>query len=579
MYKVASGSSPLKILILFAILLARINATQAQREEYVDSYKEQIRIQSDGPLYLTGDRLRFSIMCFDQSNGLFSPLSRLVYVELLDSENVALAQSIIDLENGQGSGDILLPFGANSGNYVLRAYTRWMRNFPPEGYAHSMVTIVNPFKSLGLRESLETSPGSVDYVASPGLAVASSKSVYAPREKAALDLTLKDTNGAPVNGLVSVSVSKVPDFYPAQKMEAKESALKVGPASSPFKVDEPFLPETRGQFLTGKVNEAGTTTPRAKELVYLSIVGKQPEFYTAVTDAEGNLKFEIVDFFGKGEVHLQSRNSESVLDFVLTPVFSDQFATVQVPSLQIDEEWEGYLTQASQNMQIRNVYATAIAYDGNIISSDTLPFYGNPDQRYFLDDYTRFPLMEEVLKEYVSGILPRKKNDEFFFRMVNPDKGVIMENEPLMLYDGLPVEKAGTIMEIDPRQVKRIDVITKRYLMGDVAFDGITSFHSYEGDLKGLNKEVVRGENFTFVGVQPNITHVFPDYENPDTTTGSLPDFRNTLFWSPSTKVNNGQADIAFFTGDDTGTYLVEVEGISQSGEVVTQRAYLKVEK
>lgn len=569
----------MKLAVLFALLLAGSKAIYAQQEEYVDSYKEEIRIQHDGPIYLTGDRLRFSIMCFDQSNGLFSPLSRLAYVELLDSENVPLAQSIIDLNNGQGSGDILLPFGANSGNYVLRAYTRWMRNFPPEEYAHSMVTIVNPFKSLGLRQGLAATPVIVDYAMSPGLLVSASKPVYGPREEVVLDLILKDAVGSPANGLVSVSVSKVPDFYPAQKMETKEFALQVRSAASPFRVEEPFLPETRGQFLTGKVFEAGTPNPRGKEVIYLSIVGKRPEFYTAVTDAGGNLKFEIVDFFGQGEVHLQSRNPESALDFVLTPVFSDQFATVRIPPLQIDEEWRDYLTQASQNMQIRNVYATAIAYDGNIISSDTLPFYGNPDQRYFLDDYTRFPLMEEVLKEYVSGILPRKKDDKFFFRMVNPDKGMIMENEPLMLYDGLPVEKAGTIMEIDPRQVKRIDVITKRYLMGDVAFDGITSFHSYEGDLKGLNKEVVRGEDFNFVGVQPNITHVFPDYENPDTTMESLPDFRNTLFWSPLSKVNNGQANIAFFTGDDTGTYLVEVEGISQNGEVVTQRAYLKVEK
>lgn len=565
---------------LIVALISLLGYTaRAQQEEYIDSYREEIRIQHDGLVYLTGDRLRFSLMCIDQSNGLFSPLSRLAYVELLDADNVPLAQLIVDLNNGKGSGDILLPFSANSGNYVLRAYTRWMRNFPPEGYAHTMVTVVNPFKSLGLREGVPVSQAMVDDPMSPGLQLSLSKPAYGLREKAVLDLALTDANGVPANGMVSVSVSKVPDFYPAEKMETRRPALQVGPAAPGFVLEEPFLPETRGQFLTGKVFEAGTTNPRVKEVIYLSIVGKQPEFYTAVTDAGGNLKFEIVDFFGQGEVHLQSRDPEMALDFALTPVFSDQFATVQLPPLSIDEDWEDYLTLASHNMQIRNVYATAIAYDGSIISSDTLPFYGNPDQRYFLDDYTRFPLMEEVLREYVSGILPRKRNDEFIFRMVNPDKGAIMDNEPLMLYDGLPVEKAGTIMEIDPRQVKRIDVITKRYLMGDVAFDGITSFHSYEGDLTGLNKEVVRGENFSFMGVQPNVKHVFPDYENADATVESLPDFRNTLFWSPATELNNGSARATFFTGDDTGTYLVQVKGISQQGEVITQSTYLKVEK
>ncbi len=35
--------------------------------------------------------------------------------------------------------------------------------------------------------------------------------------------------------------------------------------------------------------------------------------------------------------------------------------------------------------------------------------YGKADEHFNLDDYTRFPVMEEVMREYVPGVLVRKK--------------------------------------------------------------------------------------------------------------------------------------------------------------------------
>jgi hypothetical protein len=557
-------------------VLTTSNLVQAQEI----SYKEEIHIHHDGPVYLTGDRVRFSVTCLDQSNHLLSPLSRLAYVELLDSENTPLAQSIIDLNDGKGKGDILLPFTATSGNYILRAYTKWMRNSPPEDYAYSIVTIINPFKSLGLSESSEKPATRKAYAPTAGLTISTTSEVYRSRQKVTIDLGLTGVEGRPASGLVSVSVSKVPDFFMTnEKNSGKLSVVvKKNPSQASFKPDRHYLPETKGQFLTGKVYESGTTTPKANELIYLSIIGTQPEFYTSKADSEGVIRFEIVDFYGNGEVHLQSSDPDANVDIIIDPSFSEVFAALEVPSLNIDEKWESYLTQASQNMQVRNVYSSIIPFDEHQPSADSLPFYGIPDQKYYLDDYTRFPLMEEVLREYVAGIFPRKRNDEFYFKMVNVEKNEIMNNEPLMLYDGLPIKKANTIMELDPRLVKRIDVVTKRYLMGGAIFDGITSFHSYKGDLAGLDPALIVGQDYSFIGVQKGAKYVFPDYEDVNSKS-TLPDFRNTLYWTDSKEISDGLGEVAFFTGDDTGTYLIDVEGISDSGDLISQKKFFKVEK
>jgi hypothetical protein len=147
-----------------------------------------------------------------------------------------------------------------------------------------------------------------------------------------------------------------------------------------------------------------------------------------------------------------------------------------------------------------------------------------------------------------------------------------------MLYDGLPIKKANTIMELDPRLVKRIDVVTKRYLMGGAIFDGITSFHSYKGDLAGLDPALIVGQDYSFIGVQKGAKYVFPDYEDVNSKS-TLPDFRNTLYWTDSKEISDGLGEVAFFTGDDTGTYLIDVEGISDSGDLISQKKFFKVEK
>ncbi len=562
-------------MLIWALLATNFNKSQAQG----NSYREEIHITHDGPVYLTGDRLRFSITCLDQSNHLLSPLSRLAYVELLDSENIAISQLIIDLQNGKGKGDIMLPFTASSGNYVLRAYTKWMQNFPPEEYAYSIISIVNPFKSLGLKKDNESSQAKKPFLPSSNLTISTSKEVYRNRDKVSLEIALSDVESRPVEGSVSVSVSKIPGFIDDLENELSEMAVVIKPSSKTNQTKPRYLPETKGQFLTGQVFESGTNTPKPSELIYLSITGVQPEFYSCKSDSEGRIRFEIVGFYGKGRVHLQSSDFDSEVDIVLDTPFSEEFAVLDLPPLSIDEKWTTFLTQASQNMQVRNVYSSVIPYDGHFASTDSLPFYGIPDQQYYLDDYTRFPLMEEVLREYVAGILPRKKDNEFYFKMVNIEKNEVMVNEPLMLYDGLPIKRANTIMELNPRLIKRIDIINKRYLMGSTLFDGITSFHSYKGDLAGLDKALIVGDDYDFIGVREQVEYVFPDYSDATFAGSKLPDFRNTLYWNDNTMISNGKATVDFFTGDDTGTYLIDVNGISESGELISQKMFLKVEK
>jgi hypothetical protein len=47
------------------------------------------------------------------------------------------------------------------------------------------------------------------------------------------------------------------------------------------------------------------------------------------------------------------------------------------------------------------------------------------------------------------------------------------------------------------------------------------------------------------------------------------PDYRPTLFWSPSVVVEDGKANLEFYTCDNLGNYIAIVEGISKKGKII----------
>jgi hypothetical protein len=74
-------------------------------------------------------------------------LSKVVYVDVLDNNQVSLLQAKVSLKNGIGSGSLYIPVSINNGNYKFRAYTSWMKNFNPEFYFEKQITLINPLRS------------------------------------------------------------------------------------------------------------------------------------------------------------------------------------------------------------------------------------------------------------------------------------------------------------------------------------------------------------------------------------------------------------------------------------------------
>lgn len=93
-----------------------------------DHPTEKIYLHFDKPYYAVNDTIWFKAYVTIDLHQL-TPLSRILYVDIISEQNQLINELKLQLVNGMASSYIALsPMYAKRGNYRLRAYTRWMRN-------------------------------------------------------------------------------------------------------------------------------------------------------------------------------------------------------------------------------------------------------------------------------------------------------------------------------------------------------------------------------------------------------------------------------------------------------------------
>ncbi|TPG66171.1 hypothetical protein EAH73_12455 [Hymenobacter nivis] len=327
-----------------------------------------------------------------------------------------------------------------------------------------------------------------------------------------------------------------------------------------------FPPEATGYLLQGRISRPDGG-PAPGVAAYLSLPGRPFWFDNALSQAGGRIQFEVPNFYGVRKLVLQTNPLRDSLYRVelLSPFTAGGGAPV--PGLPpLPARWAPGLAERHLQGQVQQAFAAA-APRFRPVPGDTVAFYGRPNEHYRLDDYTRFPTVEEVMREYVPGVLVRKRKDGFHFLVVDRPNHAVLRENPLTLLDGLPVFDINQIMAFDPLKIKGLDVMASRYFLGPAVYDGVVSYTTYQGDLGGfpLNPRALIEE---YEGLQVPREFYAPRYDTEAQQRSRLPDLRNLLYWNPDVRLAAQQPqELAFFTSDQAGRYLVVVQALAPGGQ------------
>ena len=125
---------------------------------YRNQPQEKVFIHFDKPYYQAGENIWFKTYLVDAYDHLPSGTSSIVYVDLINSNEILIEQRRIKMVKGFGHGDFLLPDSLSSGNYIIRAYTNHMLNFDPAFLFRKSIQIL-PNNSRNDVNSIYPGPG------------------------------------------------------------------------------------------------------------------------------------------------------------------------------------------------------------------------------------------------------------------------------------------------------------------------------------------------------------------------------------------------------------------------------------
>jgi hypothetical protein len=527
-----------------------------------------------------------------------------VYLELLDKNNFPLRQLKIKTENSSGSSVFVVPDNISSGNYVIRAYTNWMKNFSTDLFFYKTISVINPFESidhLKLPGGIANSDSAISITAdmsqlivigssrgqSPARSIPGDskkqinytiileKPQYSSREKVKMEISATDMAGNPVETDLSVSVAKsvvinstrLTSFYCFNTNNDQVKRVK-GPE---------YLAELEGHLISGYLRLKATDEPLKNTDLSLSFVGKTARCQFGQTDEKGEFNF-VVKESGLNEIVIQPLSPDISGYYVeLNQPFSSTFSNVTPGIFYIDSSKSDEINKVIVGMQINNIYEPFRQKMPDNEENVIPDFFGKPENSVRMADYIELTSVREVVKEILPNVYTLRQNGKYDFKLINKFRGQAFENKPLILVDGMPIYDFEKVLSINSKEIEKADIVNTRYFISGKIFEGIVSFVTKKGNLSVLefDNSIFRQ---VYEGCQTQNYFYSPDYSIAAMKDTRIPDYRNTLFWKPDLHTGkNGKAEVEFFTSDESSDFTIVTEGMTPDGKSGYSSAQFRV--
>lgn len=343
-----------------------------------------------------------------------------------------------------------------------------------------------------------------------------------------------------------------------------------------------YQPENEYHYITGKLINKKTLDPVPGEYVFMSSPGKKNRFMYNMTDRNGGFSFPLPIDNNLRDIIILSERSDSGHTVNIETSFSELYSTAGADSLIVIPEIPDYLDKMSVNYQLSRIFELSLS----VSIPDTaklLPvqnsFYGKPDTRLILDNYIKLPVMEEVFFELLPGVSLKRNKTGYDVEVIDPVGKSLYKMPPGLFIDGVKINNASVLADLDPELVEQIDVVSDKYIVGDYMFYGIVNVITRAGNFNNipLPEGAVR---LNYRITDPSFSFLSPDYSAEGTRRNRIPDLRNTLFWNPSVITgNDGKIRIGFWFPDYRTDYKVSIQGTERDGSPVSFKKIIRVDK
>jgi len=113
------------------------------RQAKIAKFGEKVYLHLDKPYYASGETIWFNAYLVNIGSLIRSDQSGVLYLDFISPDGEIMMHRRILMNNGLGEGNIDIPQDINSGNYRIRAYTNWMKNYDSDFFYDKRIEIFN----------------------------------------------------------------------------------------------------------------------------------------------------------------------------------------------------------------------------------------------------------------------------------------------------------------------------------------------------------------------------------------------------------------------------------------------------
>lgn len=534
---------------------------------FSDAAGERIQACTDRSMYIAGETVYFSIFVYHETDLVDGGFSRVFYCELITPEGNRIAGQKYLLERSSGYGSLTIPEEVISGNYFLKYYTRFMRNFSTDKYKYIRLKIINPYKTEVI--SGKDAPGQVvpaghtdtSHADDQSLKIFTDKLNFLPREEIRFRIGRDTAKEKPAGFCLSV----VPEFT---SLDPSFKGLE-GPDAEKNGI---YIPETRGVSLSGQLIGKGTGKPVADAKVSLSIIGDM-DIMVMRTDSAGRFFFALPDYHGTRDIFLCAQDLPDIFpEILIDNDFCSKAVILPAFRFTLDSAEMSVAMKLAVNARITSVFRRDSIPGGSRGDRNiSTPFYGTPPEILVMEKYIELPSLEDYFNELPLMVKLKRVEGRKQFRFYNELNDISMY-APLMLVDWVAVDDIEKILAMSPADIRQIELVGSAYIKGDITYGGIISFVSKKTDFAGIDLPASGTfVNYRFLG-ESSANAMLPDLP------ANIPDSRNTVYWDPSVQTDAGGTAVITFPAPDTpGKYCIMLREITRTGEVLSNKAMIEV--
>ncbi len=519
---------------------------------YTDAFSEKIILFTDRSVYAVGEEILVSAHCWNtiQSNSL----SSIIYMEIIAPDGTSFIQMKYPVLNNKANDKITIPVHWHTGNYLIKAYTKWMRNFHQKSYAYQAITIINP-SNPHIQQKQNNGGDMVVYKqveTMKNFSLQTDLTSYSTREKVNVSFIGDSSMTGYCVSVVKQGAKNLSEIR--LEMEGDESNTKDLAV---------YYPEIKGITLSGKVWNENHRLPVSDAALSMAILSDVSFFFTSTTNKNGAFFIVLPGMEKANDIFINAVKEDLNLSIEIDKDFCSKPVNLNIGAFNLSEYKADVVTEICINAQINKAFTTPIdAIKKEEENKTTLSFYGTPDKTFYTDRYIEMQTIQDFMFEIIPEVKVEKKQLVPSFKTGRNNS---LSSLPyLVLIDNIPINNNLAFLAIETNKIDRIELNNCGYIVGNKQYCGIINAFSKNNDMAGI--DLPKNSMFFKYSLLNDYLENTKKVESHETEDTHLPDRRNCLYWNPYEEFVAGEINnFSFYTNDVPGPYQIIVQAISKN--------------